>query len=185
MSTRILPRRLTRRLRQLVRREDGTASVEFVLVLPVVFALLLSSAEAGFLQLRYVLLQRALDITVRELRLGQIPSPTHDKVKQEICKWTTMMPDCMGSLMVELTPVDTTNWTGLNSPASCVDRSEPLNQQVAPNFTPGTDDNLMLIRVCGVYDPYFPTIGLGLQITKDSSGAYHLVATSAFVNEPT
>ncbi|WP_233192664.1 TadE/TadG family type IV pilus assembly protein [Acidimangrovimonas sediminis] len=178
-----LARRLGR-ARAWFAREDGVASVEFVLVLPVLFVLFLSSVEAGFLQLRYVMLERGLDMTVRELRLGEISSPTHDKVKDEICRLATVIPDCVNSLMVELKPVDTSTWTGLDASATCIDRSEPIATQQPPNFDPGTDDDLMIIRACAVFDPLFPTTGLGLQLTKDATGAYKLVAASAFVNEP-
>lgn len=166
-------------------REDGTASVEFVIMLPVFMVLVFSAVEAGMMQLRYVMMERGLDLTVRELRLGQIHNPTQDKVKAEICRLSLVLPDCINTLMVEMRPIDTTTWTGLDQNTECVDRSKPINVQSATNFNSGTGDELMLVRVCGVYDPIWPTAGLGLKMQKDATGAYHLVATSAFVNEPT
>lgn len=176
---------LLRRLTHWLRREDGTATVEFVLVVPVLFLLFLSSVEAGFMQLRYVMLERGLDLTVRELRLGQMVDPTQEKVRQEICRFALVIPDCVNSLLVELRPVDTTTWDTLSPDAACINRSEPIGEQKPPNFNTGTgDQQLMLIRACAIFDPMFPTIGLGLQLAKNPQGTYDLVASSAFVNEP-
>lgn len=182
--TRSLLSRIGRRLTRLWRDEDGTSTMEFVLVVPAVMLIFTGAFEAGMLEIRYVMLDRSLDIAVRELRLGQIPSPTHDKLKAEICKRASLIPDCLNSVMLELRPVDTDNWTGINTSATCIDRSEDINTQKPPNFNAGGDDQLMLVRACAVMDPIFPTTSLGLAMKKDATGAYHLVATSAFVNEP-
>ena len=175
---------LGRRLHRLMAREDGTSTVEFVIILPVIMLIFTGAFEAGMLETRYVLLDRSLDIAVRELRLGQIPSPTHDKLKQEICKRAWAIPDCMNSVLLELRPIDTSNWSGIDTAATCLDRSEDIKTQDPPNFNAGGDDQLMLVRACAVLDPLFPTTSLGLRMQKDATGAYHLVATSAFVNEP-
>ena len=175
---------LWRRMTRWARREDGTATVEFVVVVPILLILFMSSVEAGFMQLRFVMLERGLDMTVRELRLGQIAAPTQDKVRQEICRLAMVIPDCVNSLLVELRPVDTSTWGGMSDTSTCINRAEPIGPQQPPNFTPGTGDQLMLIRACAVFDPIYPTIGLGLQLAKDVGGTYHLVASSAFVNEP-
>lgn len=172
------------RLMRRLGREDGTASVEFVVVLPVLFLLFTSSVEAGFMQLRYVMLERGLDLTVRELRLGQLSSPTQETLRKEICRLSLVIPDCVDSLMVELQPVDTSTWQGMTDATTCVDRSQPVGAQQPPNVDPGSGDEMMLIRACAVFNPVFPMIGLGLQLAKDAKGTYHLSTTSAFVNEP-
>ena len=51
-------------------------------------------------------------------------------------------------------------------------------------FDTGVGDNMMLIRACTKFDPIFPTSGLGFQLPRDNTGAYALVAATAFVNEP-
>jgi hypothetical protein len=43
---------------------------------------------------------------------------------------------------------------------------------------------MMLIRACAKFDPLFPTSGLGFQLPRDNTGAYALIAATAFVNEP-
>ncbi len=50
--------------------EDGTATIPFLLFLPFFMMLVISSLEMGMLMLRHVMLERALDMSVRDLRLG-------------------------------------------------------------------------------------------------------------------
>lgn len=42
----------------------------------------------------------------------------------------------------------------------------------------------MLVRVCALFEPFFPTTGLGMMMRYNARGDYALVATTAFVNEP-
>ncbi len=42
----------------------------------------------------------------------------------------------------------------------------------------------MLIRACAKFDPIVPTTGLGFRLPKDNTGAYALISSTAFVNEP-
>ena len=64
-----------------------------------------------------------------------------------------------------------------------VDRDEPI--QLLDPLDTGTDNEMMLIRACAVFDPIFPMTGLGLKLKKDAfGGGYAIIARSAFVNEP-
>ncbi|MCU0911291.1 MAG: pilus assembly protein [Rhodobacteraceae bacterium] len=184
-------RRLTSAFGRWARRfraEDGNASVEFVVVFPVLFLMLVNAAESGYMLARSVMLDRALDITVRTLRIGTFPSITHDQLKGLICneeglKGTNMMVNCDSVLKVELRPIDTDTFQPLNNSPTCVDRGPGAVQPVA-DFFPGQKNELMLVRACAVVDPIFPLTGVGFYLPKDSSGGFQLVAMSAFVNEP-
>jgi Flp pilus assembly protein TadG len=65
-----LARRAARRLRRLLAREDGTATVEFVVLFPVFMLVLVNAVEASVVMSRVAMLDRALDLAVRELRIG-------------------------------------------------------------------------------------------------------------------
>ncbi len=174
---------LFRGLRALRRREDGNATIEFVILFPAFIMIFVSAFESGILMTRNVMLERALDISVRGLRLGVWkPAPTHTELKRTICNLAGIIPDCMNTVLVELRPVDNNTWEPLTPNATCVDRDEEIN--TTPNFNSGTDNELMLVRVCAVFDPIFPLSSLGLKLAQDNTGAYALVATTAFVNEP-
>lgn len=161
--------------------ESGTSTIEFVIVFPVFAFLLCSCVESGVLMLRQVMLDRALDLTVRDLRLQEFPAVTHNQVKTRICEEATVIPDCTESVLVEMREVN--KGAALpNTRAPCVDRAAAV--QSATTFTQGTDNQMMLIRACAVFDPLFPGAGLGLDLAKDATGAYALISTTAFVVEP-
>ncbi|PZQ99144.1 MAG: pilus assembly protein TadE [Cereibacter sphaeroides] len=179
-------RRLADRFAQ---REDGTATVEFVIMMPLFLAIFLASFESGLLMTRNVLLERSLDMVVRDLRLGNFVDaegnpvdPSHDMLKDAVCARTVLFQDCGTSMRLELTRVSTNNWELPSAAAPCADRDEPIN--LPDPLDVGVENELMLIRACAIFDPIFPTTGIGLRIPKDDSGGYMLTARSAFVNEP-
>ncbi len=171
-----------RYLRRFARDTRGTATVEFVIMAPVFFLVFMSSVEAGVLMVRNVMLERAVDLTVRNLRLGTWPTPEPALVKQSICDATLVIHDCMTSVLLEMRPVSTTTWAPLDPNAACVNRATRIDPLV--EFKPGAQNEMMIVRACAIVDPVFPLTGLGLQLQKDTSGGYALTATSAFVNEP-
>lgn len=157
-------------------------SSDFVIVFPAFMMVFLGSFEAGMLMSRSVMLERAVDMSVRDLRVGLYENPTHDQIKADICARMVIMPGCMESLLLELRPVSTSTWNVFDGPATCVNRDEPV--QPVTTWTGGESNEMMLVRACAVFDPYFPTSAWGLQLPLDASGGYQLVAMSAFVNEP-
>jgi TadE-like protein len=186
-------------------REDGNATVEFVVVLPILFSIFMMSFESGLLMIRSILLERATDLTMRELRLGnlitikpdgEVVQPDSGKLKDEICSRTVIINDCRNSIRIELQPVSQVTWALPSAAANCVDRDVPI--QVVETFEVGSQNELMLVRVCVLQRAIFPTLGLGddrafvglgegLTNTDAESagfGEYGLVATSTFVNEP-
>lgn len=179
--TRLLP--LLRRIARRLSCERGSATVEFVIAFPVVLTVVLSGFESGLLLSRKVMLDRAVDMTVRELRLTQIKNPTHQLVKEHICSFNTFVEDCLNVLRLDLEPIATTgNWALPTDAPDCVDRDAAINPP--EDLDEGGENELMLLRVCVVVDPVFPNFGLGLYLPKDASGGVRLISTSAFVNEP-
>ncbi len=104
--------RVRLRAARAAREEDGTATIPFIIFLPFFMILVISSLEMGILMLRHVMLERALDISVRDLRLGTFTGD-YDDFKQNICDRAAVIPDCMNALVVELRPVSTTTWEPL------------------------------------------------------------------------
>ncbi len=164
------------------RKEDGSATIEFALIFPVYIVLLLSSFESGFLMSRQVFLERGLDMAIREVRIDAISPVTHDVLKQRICHHAGGIPDCLDAVRVEMRPVDLLNWNDLPRRADCIDRDDPS----APlrSFTEGGANQLVIVRACALFDPVFPTLGLGARIPRESGTEYALIAMSAYVKEP-
>lgn len=174
--------RLRRALRRLGMSEEGSATLEFVLIFPAFVLIFVSAFESGLLTLRYVMLERAVDISVRNLRLGLWEDPDHDMLRDEICAQSVVIGNCQSVLLVELIPVDPNTWDLPSANAPCVDRDEEL--QPVTDFVVGKQNEMMLVRACAIFDPIFPTSALALQLAVDSSGGYAVSAASSFVNEP-
>ena len=175
-------KRLLSRLKNLFRNEDGVASVEFVIALPVMLILFAGSFENGLLMTRSILLDRAVDMTMRELRLGHYPLPTKDLLKSEICNRTVIFNDCIDAITIELTRVNTTNWVMPATAVACIDRDEDIEPVTALQI--GQQNDIMLVRVCVIQDAMFPAMGLGQLLAVDNQGGYSLVSVTAFHTEP-
>lgn len=176
-------RRLLARARRFLRGQEGSITVDFVIVMPVFLTIMLSSFEAGYAMVRIVMMERALDIAVRDLRVGALGNqPTHAQVRARVCAQATLMPACMTEMMLEMRVINRTTWTGFTNSASCVNRV--TNIEPALEFNQGGTNELVTVRACAVFDPFFPTTRWGLRLQTDASGGYQLAAVSAFVNEP-
>lgn len=171
-------------LPQFLGRDHGTATVEFVIVVPLVLAFLFSSIDFGVVMLRQVFLDRSVDIAVRQVRLGNVPDSGFDAFRDMICAGTILIPNCQASISIEMRPVDTVTWAGLDSPAECINREQDISPTLQFDAGDGGQE-LMLIRVCIVADPFLDMTGLVLGMPLDASGAYHIVSHAAFANEPT
>jgi len=164
------------------RRENGNATIEFVILFPMLITIFLVVFETGLLMIRGVMLDRAVDVSMRELRLGTLTPMTQQGLKDSICSRTVIISDCGNVVLVELRKISTTTWTPLGGPTTCVDRSETVQPVLA--FESGLQNEMMLVRVCAVFDPFFPGVGLAAQMQLDGNGDYALVTVSAYVNEP-
>mgnify|MGYP000226981385 CR=1 FL=1 len=181
-------RTFTKALRNFGRKSEGTASIEILFMLPAFFILFLSAYEGGMVSTRHVMLERGLDLTVRDVRIGRLRDPEHGELKQSICTYAAIIPECMENLQLEMVRMDVRAWsTKLDGPIRCIDRA--LTVQPAVQFTNGNNNELMVLQVCALFDPVSSTSGWGRatlagQIPKKSGTAYGLVASSAFVMEP-
>ncbi len=170
------------RILDFFRRTDGSSTIEVVILFPAFLIVLLASVESGIMMIRNVLLERGVDIAVRELRLGTSVPATEADLINLICEGAAFINDCDTVLRLEMVRVDMATFSMPTTSSTCVQRDE-LTQPVL-EYTAGSDHELMLLRVCASFNPYFPTTGLGLRLPKDATGHYSLTAASAFVVEP-
>lgn len=177
------PAKKPARLAKFLRREDGGPTIEFILFLPFFMMLFLSAFEMGMLLARNVMLDRGLDIAVRDVRLGVLQPLTEDTMKERACEAAVMIPDCENQIRLEMLPLNPRAFTNIPAAADCKDRGkpdEPLRQFVA-----GISNELVIVRACVLFDPYTPLAALG-KIFADAreDGTYALVSTAAYVVEP-
>ena len=156
------------RLFRALRREDGTASIEFVIFIPVVVMIFMASIESGFYMAKHVMMERGLDIVMRDVRLGKVSLVSPATLRTKVCEATPILSDCESILMIEMQVVETASFSMPSEPTTCVMRGS--SSQPAVTFTPGGSNEIMMVRVCAIQDPMFPTTGIGLQLRADSQG---------------
>jgi Flp pilus assembly pilin Flp len=168
-------------LRRFRHDTNGTASVEFVLVFPVFLSFMLMSIEMGFITLRHTLLDRGLDMTVRDIRLGTGADWEHDDIKESVCNNAALIRNCESSLRLEMRKRSIRNYSSLSNEVDCTDRAEESDPVM---FQSGGENDLMVLRACYKFAPFFPDDLLGKLLKKDASGDASIVAITAFVQEP-
>ncbi len=179
--------------------ETGTASIEFVFIVPVVMMIFFASFESSYYMVRHVMLERSVDILVRDIRLGKLDylkimtqQEQHNSLKETLCTISILNSKqvCMDSMTIWLQAINTADFAMVAPPRACVDRTEPINPldpgPAATEFKFGDDNEIMLMRICLKEEPMFPTTIVGAGLIKDGEddGHYALMTTSVFVNEP-
>ncbi|MEM8823043.1 MAG: TadE family protein [Pseudomonadota bacterium] len=164
------------------RRECGGATVEFVIVLPVFILIFLTSFEASMLLTRQVMLERGIDLAVRDIRLNSASTIGADTMRNKICQEAHILPDCLDNLMVELRVVDPLTWNAPTVQPPCAD----LTRTILPPTQFETDraNKIVVVRACFAVNPILPAAPLGSRLVDDFDGAYRMVASSVFVVEP-
>ncbi|EKE45418.1 hypothetical protein OCGS_0508 [Oceaniovalibus guishaninsula JLT2003] len=170
-------------VRRFLRDRDGSATVEFVILFPVFMTLMLVAIESGVTMTRQMLLEHGVDRAVREIRLNMVPAPTVAELKKSICRNVSVMSNCMADVKVEMVRVDPRDWRPLPTTPDCVDRGDPDRGDRTVVF--GKSNQLMLLRVCALFDPILPGSLLGQKLVTSQGAGFAVVTLSAFVLEPT
>lgn len=171
-------------MRRFWRREDGTASVEFAILVPLLFTIFIATLETGLMMTRWVSLDRATDIMMRSLRLGLYQNPNAVMLRNEVCRNTFMIENCAENLVVDIREINRATFAMTAENAPCVLRDSNAIIQPVVEITPGQQNDLMLIRVCVTVDAMFPTSAYAVPIELDAQGGYALSVASVYVNEP-
>jgi Flp pilus assembly protein TadG len=169
-------------LGQFHRNEHGNATIEFVVLFPVLFAMIVAMFDSSLLMMKYVVLENSLDQVVRTVRLSGIAGGEAGATyfKQQVCAKAKLISNCEANLYVEMIPISTGS-TFTPPPVTCIDRT--ANNPPANTITVGTPNDIVYIRACVVVDRYFPSALSGI-FNVDSSGGIRLIADSAYVVEP-
>ncbi|CAD0183425.1 Flp pilus assembly protein TadG [Ruegeria sp. THAF57] len=163
------------------RSESGSVTVEFVLIFPAFLFFILSAVEYSLVTLQQAMLERAVDQSVRDIRLGTGSNLTHDQIKDSICNKSIMVRECGKNLRLEM--IIQNAFVGVDLPPApdCTDNSEEVKP--VRQFKQGQSNELMILRACAKIDPVFPTSAMGRALS-DETGQIALTATTAFVQEP-
>jgi Flp pilus assembly protein TadG len=178
-----MTRAVLRQIQTFIRDDRATATMEFVIMFPVVMTLFVAVFESGMILSRQVLLERSLDEAVRILRLSQGLNLTAGDIRDAICDNTGSIPNCDQVLVVDLRRIDQTTYALPAQDVACVNRAD-LAITPANVFEQGQNNDLILIRTCAIVDRILPFSGYALNLARDDTGGIHIVAASVFVNEP-
>ncbi|MCF6306270.1 MAG: pilus assembly protein [Rhodobacteraceae bacterium] len=173
---------LIRRFGKYLRAKSGAATVEFVIIFPVLIWIVFSTFELGWMTTRQMMFDRSVNLTIRDLRLGKIANPTHEGLKNLVCQRATILRDCVANIHMELVPVPSLQDGLPQTSTQCVDRTGDIVP--VENFTAGDEADIMFVRVCVVVDPLMPGMGIGAGLNQLNGGGFAMVAFSAFKREP-
>lgn len=167
------------------RNQDGNATIEFVLLFPVLMALFMTGFESGYYLVRGVMLERAVDVATRDVRLGNGKAPAYAALKKRVCEEAVIIPQCMKMVQVEIRPIKAKpgGVNEMSKGSRCVD-ADATNHINGTIYATGSGNQMMIVRVCALADPLFPTTGIGAGLDSDGKGHYAIIARSGFVNEP-
>ena len=177
-------RGLLQRCLRLWRANDGSSTIEFVIWFPLFMTLFFTSFELTFYGMRSVLLERAVEMNVRGMRLGTKRPDNIAELKKNICNDTLLFKDCLKELTVDVRLVDTISWNLPTGPLPCVDRGDDYKEPDDVVYGPGGSGDLLVIRACMVTNPFFVSTPFVMGLPRDESGGVSLVAVSTYVNEP-
>ncbi len=177
------------KLRKLRRNEDGSASMEFVILFPLLAFILILTIELGLVLMRGALLERSLDMAVRELRLNTGVNMQHDEFRDLVCARAGSIDNCLEQVRIELVQVDPFGWSQEIDPTpDCINSVTQSGGVTEVNpvreFKTGQSNELMYIRACLRFTPMLGGVGIGAFMEKDDQGRVKLFAASAYVQEP-
>ena len=166
--------------------DTGSTTVEFALLFPLFMAFFSSGFEAGLYMVRTVMLERGVDTAIRDVRLGGTELPDLKGLKEEICRDSLVLPNCIESLQIQLEsiPLQPGAINAVSGPVRCIDKLSKADPSTGTNYSVGGENEMMVVKVCALMKPLFPTTSLAMGMRKDPQGNYALVAVTAFVNEP-
>lgn len=177
-------RHILKRIRAVKDRNEGAVALEFALLGPMLFLLIIALLEMGLLITRTVLLDDAVSQASRFMYTG---AASDGRVSREdltafICENSRIIYDCERNLELDATVI--TNFTTPpDNDAPCRDSADAEFEPVS-SFTPGGGSEIVLLRVCATVDLLVPWYGLSPHLTQTDTGRVQIISSLAFSNEP-
>ncbi|WP_323013066.1 TadE/TadG family type IV pilus assembly protein [Devosia sp.] len=169
------------RFRGLWRNSTGAAALEFAMIAPILIALILGTIETGWMMTQTMMLDRALDMTIREVRIGSFQNPTLERVRNRVCERAVVLADCQASLALEFLPIASKADYPTDSTRCMTRGSDP---RPVLRFSIGNREQLVFVRACFIVAPITPMLAVLLSLPGDERGEHRLIAKSGFMNEP-
>lgn len=174
-----LPRFIRRRRRGagFSRDQSGVTAVEFALIAPPFFALLLALFEVGMVFFSGSVLENAVNDSARLIRTGQAQSGGFSKAsfRNSVCQNLSMF-DC-NKLVVSVETFQ--SFAGIGNPSSPLDANGNLKTSFP--FDMGVGGDIVLVRVFYEWELIAPKLTL---LSNMGTGNRLLTTAQVFRNEP-
>ena len=157
------------------------------MLLPAFLMVFLPSFDASILLTRQVMLERAVDIVVRDIRLETPMTQTQRQLTSRICDRARILPDCRQNLLVEMPEIAAPLYKLPDADAPCVNQLMSIVPK-APLITERSG-KMILLRACYSVEPVLPLAVLSVNRTLASNlvnaddGTVRMVTSTAFVVE--
>lgn len=164
----------------------GSTAVEFAIVAPLLLALIFSVIEAGWYFFVTSSVHQANANAARLIRTGQAQANdmSADAFFDEVCRVVNSFGDCNEKLTIDVARFD--NFAALSDDMSnpvCRNRDDP--SIAGAQFSKadyGAQRDIIRVRICFLYKPLNPALGLNLAQTEH--GERKIISVSIFRNEP-
>lgn len=178
--TSIRASRIARMLaRKFVRRNEGTALVEFGIVVFPFLALLFAIIETALVFFAGQVLETAVADSSRLIMTGQAQTQNLNATtfKNKVCERVFGLFNCEGGLQI-----DVRTYTTFTQPTPPINPSTGLLDTSGFTYQPGVANDIVVVRFVYKWPTFVRTFGLNVSDLSD--GHRLLMATAAFKNEP-
>ena len=177
-------------LRRFRRDDEGATAMEFSLLMPIFFAIVFGFYDMGAVMLRQVMLNSAVDLVSRELRIaGTLDSsiaPTDingqiQEFRARVCGRSYMLNDCLNDLVIDMRPIP----VGAPLPprnAPCVNRGPGGTTQPVTTYNQNVTTLPVYVRVCAPSMAMIRNMGIG-PFLENANGDVMIYADTAFLFE--
>ena len=162
---------------------SGSAAVEFALIAPAFLALMFSIFEVGWFYFVNSQVDAATLSAARLIRTGQAQEQGLDKQAffNAVCPRLQMFGACADKITVEVeTYASFAALAADASPAVCT-TDQPTEVNAIP-YQPGSDNDIVRLRICLVYKTINPVIGVN--VSDAEGGTRRIYGSYLFRNEP-
>lgn len=168
------------------RDEKGVTTVEFLVALPLLLTVVAYTMDLGLLMVRNAILEQAVDLSVRDIRLGLAAANDYEGLRDRICQNAPIVQNCDSQLKVQLNAMSPYAWNDPGRVPDCASL-KTITSTGTPVFDTANRNQLVVLRACAVVDPIMPGWGLGDLLTRASDGSrnrfYQVVASTTFTKE--
>jgi Flp pilus assembly protein TadG len=171
-------RRLFRRYRQ---SESGVTAIEFAMVAPPFFALMLAIFEVGIMLFSEYVIEHGVGKAARMIRTGEVQTAdmTVTEFKELVCGNLAGFLDCANDLHVDVRKFD--DFDDIVLPAPLDADGELTDDVTSDAYDPGEPYEVVVVRVYYTWSLFTPGLS---HMSNMADGQRLLAAGAAFRNEP-